>query len=113
MTPAIAPRAQVWWTAAAVLLERSGDFDHALAEQRGLHDHFAGELHARGAKVEALVGVDGEGADAAMKVSDRRVEEPAAEKAEHGVAEVFVQWWHRAGADATAKAIAHDHVGSV
>src|SRR5581483_10648280 len=113
MAPAITPRAQVRWAAAAVLLERRGDLNHALAEQRGFDDHLAGELHAGGAEVEALVGVDGERADAAVEVADGRVEEPAADEAEHRVAEISVQRRHGAGADAAAEAIAHDEIGAV
>ena len=113
MTPAVAPCAKVRGAAAAVFLERGRDLNHALAEQGGFDDHLAGELHAGSAEIEAFVGVDGEGADAAVEVADGRAEEPAAEEAEHGVAEIPVQRWHRAGAYASAEAIAHDEFGAV
>src|SRR6185312_10889068 len=113
MTPAIAPGAEVRRAAAPVLLEGRRNLDHTLAEQGRLDDHLAGELHASRPEVKSLVGVDREGADAAVEVADRRAEEPAAEEAEHWVAEILVQRRHGTGADAAAKAVAHDDLGAI
>jgi hypothetical protein len=92
--------------------QSGGDLYDPLLHKRGFDDHFAGELHAGGAQVEAFVGVDGEGADAAVEVADGRAEEPAAEEAEHRVAEISVQRRHSAGTDAAAEAIAHHEFGA-
>src|ERR1700721_2658253 len=61
VTPAVAPRAEMGWAAAAVRGEGGGDFGHAETGERGFDDHLAGELHAGGAEVEGEDGVATEG----------------------------------------------------
>jgi len=45
-----------------------------------------------------------------MKIPDGRVKEPAAEEAEHRVAEIAMQRRHRPRGDATGKAVTHDQL---
>ena len=60
--------------AAPILLERRWNLDNLLFQQRGLHDHFAGKLHARCSEGETVVGFSREGAHAAMEIADLSVE---------------------------------------
>src|SRR6201989_255470 len=110
MTPAVAPSAEVWGAAAAVGGEGSGNFGEAEVGERGFDDHLAGELHASGAEVEAENGVAAHGADATVEVTDGDAEEEAADEAEDGVAEVFMQRGHGSRFNLAAEAIADDEV---
>jgi len=110
VAPAIAPRAKVRRAAASVGAKRRRDFGDTQTEERGLDDHFGGELHAGGAEFEAIVGVAGKSAKAAMEIADGTTEEEATDAGEDGVAEVAVFPRHGAGLDAAEEAVAHDEV---
>ena len=112
MAPPVAPASQVWRPVAAGGRERSRNFDNLHPEQRRLHDHLAGELHASGLQVHAAVGLHAEAAQAAVEVSAMRVKEEPSQKTQHWVAKIPVQKRHGAFLNASAKPVAHHEVSA-
>src|SRR5215469_5448713 len=111
--PAVPPGTQVRRAGPAVLPQRRGDLGDALAPQRGLDDHLAGELHAGGLQAEGEGAVPVEAAQAAVEVADVAREEQPADEREHRVSEVAVQLRHGAWLDAAPEAVPHDQVGAL
>ena len=104
MPPAVAPRLEMRRARASVLVQRDGDFVHAHGVDRGAHHHLAGEFHAGGFQLHAVVGGAGEGAQAAVEILDGRLEEQASEEGQHWIPEPAVLPRHRAGHDGAAAA---------
>jgi len=107
MPPAIVPTAQMRSSPRPGRRKSGRNFAGGHFEQRRLHHHFAGELHAGGAQAHLLVSRPGERAQAAMKVMAVRFEEKAPNRSEQRVAEILVQCGHCARLNAALEPIAH------
>src|SRR5262245_52068808 len=106
--PAVAEAAQVRRPIAAVRMQHDRHFADPLPQERRLHDHLAGELHARRRELQAFIGIFAETPQPAMSVANRRVKEHVQDAGQHGVADIAMQPGHGAGLDAALEAVAHD-----
>ena len=112
MPPAVAPASQMRRAGTAVGPQHRRHLGDAQAADRRLHHHFAGEFHPRRLQIERQDGAAVEAAQAAVEIAARAAEEDAADRRQHGVAEVAVQLRHGAGHDAALEAVAHDQLVS-
>src|SRR5271168_2168618 len=94
--------------AAAIGLQRCRDFHNLQPAQRAADNHFARKFHPGGLQSQRANGLGIEGAQAAVKVAYRNLEEESAQEAERWIAKISMNEWHGAGIDSAQESISQD-----
>src|SRR5215475_11395710 len=76
---------------------------------RGFDDEFECEFHTRATQVQSVVKFPSETPHAAIPIAHTRSKKKVNQPCQTRISEIFVEWRHRAGFDATAKAIPQDY----
>lgn len=109
MSPAVGEALQIRLALAGVVGNRL--FFNLQVLRAGLHNHLAGELHARRRTVHGLPGVAAKHAHPTMRVTDASAVEDVQELRQQWIPDVFVQRRHRPGENLALQSRPHGHVG--
>src|SRR5215831_4525735 len=95
-------------SAPPVGIERGWNFGDTPAGKGGLDHQLARELHARRPEIERHDRLPVEAAQPAVEVAHSRAKEESPDEAQHRVAEVAMQWRHRARTYPAFEPVPHD-----
>src|ERR1700722_1891270 len=108
MPPAVAPAPQMRRPGPPIRRQCRRHLSYSQPSDGRLHHHLRSELHARRLKVKVEHGVAVETPQAAMEVATGGMEKQPADGGQDRIAEVAMEWRHRAGGDAALETISHD-----